>query len=196
MDCSISDFPVHHQLPELTQTHVHSNSKPLWQNQAIQEVPESHLDAPGITFRCCSVAQSRLNLQPHGLQGTRLPCSSLSPEVCSNSRPLSQWCHPIISYSATPFSFCLKSFQAPGSFLVSWLIASHSQSTEASARASVLPTNIQGWFPLGLTGLIFLQSKGLSRVFFSTKIWRHHFFVTEPSLWSNSHIHTWLQEKP
>ena len=107
--------------------------------------------------------------------------------------PLSQWCHPTISSSVTPFSSCLQSFPASGSFPMSWLFASSGQSTGVSA--SVLPINIQDWSPLGQTGLIPLLSKGLSRVFFNTTIWKHEFFGTQPSLWSNSHICTWLLEK-
>ena len=119
--------------------------------------------------------------------------SLLSPRVCSNSCPLSQWYYLTISSSATPFSFCLQSFPASGSFPISWLFASVGQSIGASAL--VLPVNIQDWFPLGLTGLISLQSKGLSRVFSSTTILKHQFFNVQPYLWSNSHIHTWLLEK-
>ena len=139
---------------------------------------------------CCgSVAKSCLTLcDPHGPQHTRLPCPSLSPGVCSNSCPLSQWCHPTISSSATFFSSCPQSFPA-GSFPMSQLFTSGDQSTGAWSSASVLPMNIQDWFSLGLTGLISLQSKGLSRVFSSTTVRRHQFFGTQPSLWSNSHIH-------
>ena len=136
------------------------------------------------------------SLQPHGLQYIRLPCPSPSPRVCSKSHPLSQWCHPTISSSVTPFSSCLQSFPASGSFPMSRLFISGGQSIGASASASVLPMNIQDWFPLGMTGLISLKSKGLSRVFSSTKIQKHQFFGTQPSLWSNSHIHTWLLENP
>ena len=107
------------------------------------------------------------SLRPHELQHTRLPCPSPSPGVCSNSCPLSQWCHPIISSSVTSFSSCPQSFPASGSFPMSLLFASGGQCTGGSASTSVLPMNIQGWFPLGLTGLILL-SKGLSRVFSST----------------------------
>ena len=89
------------------------------------------------------------SLWPHGLQHTRLPCPSLSPWVCSNSRPLSQWCHPIISSSVAPFSSCPQSFPESGSFPMSWLSASGGQSIGASTSASVLPRNTQGWFPLG-----------------------------------------------
>ena len=108
-------------------------------------------------------------LWPHGLQHTRLPCLSPSPRVCSNSCPSSRWCHPTISSSVVPFS-CAQSFPASGSFPMSWLFPSGSQSIGASASALVLPMNIQGWFPFGLNGLIFLQSKGLSRVFSSTTV--------------------------
>ena len=114
------------------------------------------------------------SLRPSGLQCARLPCPLASPGVCSNSRPLSPWCHPTISLFATPFSSCHQSFPALGSFPMNWLFALGGQSIEASASASVLPMNIQGWFPLELTGLIFLQSKGLSGVFSSTTIWKIH----------------------
>ena len=192
------------------------------------------------------------SLWPHELQHTRFPCPSLSPGVCSNSCPLSRWCHPTMSSSIVPFSsclqsfpasvqfshsvmadslqprelqhtsppcpsptpgvysnscpssrlfhptispsvipfFCLQSFPASGSFPMSQLFTSGCQSTGASASVSVLPMNIQDWFSLGLTGLISLQSKGLSRVFSNTKVQKHQFFGTQPSLWSNSHIHT------
>ena len=111
-------------------------------------------------------------LQPHGLQHARLPCPSLSPGICFNSCPLSWWCHPTISSSVTPFSSCLWSFPASRYFPVNKLFTSGGQSIGASTSASVLPMSIQGWFPLRLTGLISLQSKGLSRVFFSTTVWK------------------------
>ena len=114
------------------------------------------------------------SLWPHGLQHTRLPCPSLSPQICSNSCPLSWWCHLTFSSSAALFSFCLQSFLASGSFPVSWLFVSGSQSI--GALASIFPINIQGWFPLGLTGLISLQSKGLSRVISSTTVQKYQFF--------------------
>ena len=98
------------------------------------------------------------SLWPHGLQHSRLACPSPSPRACSNSSPLSQWCHPLISSSVVPFSFCLQSFPASGSFPVSQLFASGGQSIRASASSWILPINIQGWFPLGLTSWIFLQS--------------------------------------
>ena len=134
------------------------------------------------------------SLQPHELEHVRLSCPSLSPGVCSNSCPLRRWCHPIISTSDIPFFSCPKSFPASGPFQMSQLFTSSGQSTGASA--SVLPMNIQGWFTLGLTGLISLQSKRLSRVFSNTRVRKHQFFGTQPSLWSNSYISTWLQKKP
>ena len=109
--------------------------------------------------------------------------------MCQDSCPLSQWCYLTISSSATPFCFCLQSFLASGTFPVSRLFPSDGQSFGASASATVLPTNIQGWFPLGLTGLISLLSKGLSRVFSSTTVRKHQFFSAQPSLWSNSHLY-------
>ena len=130
MDCSAPGFPVHHQLPEFTQTHVHGVA------DAIQP---SH---------------------PH------------------------------------PFSSCLQSFPASGFLLTSWFFTSDGQSVGYSAPASVLPMNIQDWFPLGWTGWISSQSKGLLRVFSNTTVQKHQFFCAQPSLWSNSHIHTWLLEKP
>ena len=131
------------------------------------------------------------SLQFHRLQHSRLPRPSPSPRICSNSCPLSQWCHPTISSSVILFS----SFPASGSFPVTRLFASGGQSIGASASASVFLMNIQGWYPLELTGLIALQSKGLSKVFFNTTVQKHQFFGSQPSLWSNFHIHTWLLEK-
>ena len=118
---------------------------------------------------------------------TGLPCPSPSPRVCSNSCPLSQWCYPNISSSVAPFCSYLQSFPASRSFSVSCLSTSGGQSIGASAAASVLPVNIQDCFPLGLTGLIFLQSRGLSRVFSNTKIQKNQFVSVQSSLWSNSH---------
>ena len=124
-----------------------------------------------------SVAQSRLDsLWPHGLQHTRLPCLSPTPGAYSNSCPSSQWCYPIISSSVFPFSSCLQSFPVSGSFQISQLFSSGGQSIRVSASASVLPMNIQKWFPLGLTGWVSLQSKGLSRVFFNITVQKHQFF--------------------
>ena len=133
---------------------------------------------------------------PHGLQHVRLACPSPSPRVCPSSCPLHQWCHPTISSSAALFSFCLQSFPASESFPMSRLFPSGRQSIGASTSASVLPMSIQGWFPPKLTGLISLLSKGLSRVFSSTTVWKHQFFVALPSSWSSYHNPMWLLERP
>ena len=117
---------------------------------------------------CCSVMSD--SFWPHGLQHARLPCPLLSSKVCSNSCPLDCWCHPTTSSSVVPFSSCLQSFPTSGSFLMSWLFTSGGQNIGASASASVLPMNIQDWFPLGWTGWISLQSKGLSRAFSYTTV--------------------------
>ena len=151
------------------------------------------LSSPLALFGHYAVSSS---LWPHGLQNARLLCPPLSLRVCSNSCPLSWWCYLTISFSVTLFSFYLQSFPASGSFSMSWLFPSGGPSTAASASASVLPMNIQDWRPLGLTGLISLQFKGLSRVFSNTTVQKHQFFDTQPSLQSNSHICTWLLEKP
>ena len=126
------------------------------------------------------------SLWPHGLQNARLPCPSPSPGACSNSCLLNWWCHPTISSSVIPFSSCLHSFPASGSFQMSQFFTSRGQSIGVSASASVLPMNIQDWFPLGLTGWISLQSKGLSRVFSNTTGQKHilrrsAFFIIQPS---------------
>ena len=134
------------------------------------------------------------SLPPHGLQHARPPCPSPTPRVYSNSCPLSRWCHPTISSSVIPFSSRLQSFPASRSFPMNEFFASGGQRIGASASASVLPMTIQEWVPLGLTGLISVPSKGLSRVFSNTTVQKHQFFHTQLSLWSNSHIHTWLQE--
>ena len=136
----------------------------------------------------CSVTSDPL--QPHALQHTRLPCPSPSPEVCPSSCPLHQWCHPTTSSSDILLSFCLQSFPASGSFIVSQLFTAGDQNTGASGSASVLPVSIRGWFPLRSTSLISLQSKGLLRVFFSTTVWRHQLFGTLPSLKPGSHNRT------
>ena len=132
-----------------------------------------------VQFSCSVMSDS---LQPHGLQHARLPCPSPTPGVYSNSCPLSRWCHPIISSSVIPFSSCHQSFPASGSFQMNQLFASGSQSIGASASASVLPMNIQDWFPLGWTVWISLLSKGLSRVFPNTTFQKHQFFSIQPSL--------------
>ena len=137
-----------------------------------------------LLFSCSVVSNS---LRHHEQQHARLPCPPLSLRVCSNSCPLSHWWYPTISSSVAPFSSCPQSFPALGFSPVSCLFASGIQSIGLRASASVFPVNIQGWYPLGLTGLISLLSKGLSRVFSSTTVRKHQFFGAQPSLWSNSH---------
>ena len=134
-------------------------------------------------------------LQPHELQHARPPCPLPALRAYPNSRPLSQWCHPTISSSVIPFSSCLQTFPASGSFQMSQLFASDGQSIGVSASTSVLPMNTQDWSPLGCTGWISLQSKGLSRVFSNTTVQKHQFFCAQLSSQSNSHIHTWPLEK-
>ena len=124
------------------------------------------------------------SLWPHGLQYTRLPCPSPTPGACSNSCPSRWWCYPTISSSVVPFSFHLQSFPASGFFPLSQFFQSVDQSIGASASASVLPMNIQDWFPLKLTGWISLQSKGHSRVFSNTTVQKHQFFCTQ-------HFYSW-----
>ena len=130
------------------------------------------------------------SLQPHEPQHTRFPCPSPTPGACSNSWSLSWWCHPTISSSVISFFSCFQSFPASGSFLMSWLFTSGGPTIGASVSTSVLPMNIQGWFPLELTGLISLHSKGLSRVFSNTTVQKHQFFslLYGPTLTS---VHDW-----
>ena len=135
---------------------------------------------PSVQFS--SVAQLCPTLQPHGLQHARLPCPSSTPRVYSNSCPLSRWCHPTISSSVVPFSSRLQSFPASGSFQMSQFFTSGGQCIGVSASTSFLPMNIRDWFPLGWTGWISLQSKGLSRVFSNTTVQKHQFFSTQLSL--------------
>ena len=148
------------------------------------------------SFQFSSVAQSCPTLRPHESQHARPPCLSPTPRVHSNSRPSSRWCHPAISSSVIPFSSCLQSFPASGSFQMSQFFASGGQSIGVSASTSVLPMNTQDWSALGWTGWISLQSKGLSRVFTNTTLQKRQFFSAQLSLQSNSHIHTWLLEEP
>ena len=131
------------------------------------------------------------SLRPWELQHSRLPCPSPSPGVYLNTYPLNQWWHPTISSSVTPFSSCLQSCQSSESFPMSRLFISGGQSIGTSASSSVLPMNVQGWFPLGLTGLISLLSKGLWRVFSSTTVRKHHFFGSKPSLFITLMIIQW-----
>ena len=136
------------------------------------------------------------SLQPHESQHARPRCPSPTPGVHPNSCPLSRWCHPAISSSVVPFSSCPQSLPASGSFPVSQFFTSGGQRIGVSASASVLPMNIQDWSPLGWTGWISLQSKGLSKVFSNTTVQKHQFFGAQLSSQSNSHIHTWPLEKP
>ena len=202
MNRSMPGLPVHHQLPEFTQTHVH------WVSDAIQP---SHLlsspspPAPNLSqhqglFKWVSSSHHRgqsigASVQfshsvvsdfsrPHESQHTRPPCPSPTPRVHPNSCALSQWCHPAISSSVVPFPSCPQSLPASESFTMSQLFAWGGQSTGVSASASVLPMNTQDWSPLGWTGWISFQSKGLSRVFSSTTIWKHRhsaFFMVQLS---------------
>ena len=154
-----------------------------WGHRVRHDWMTKHRPAQSVQFSCSVVSDS---LWPHGLQPARLPCPSPTPGACSNSCPLSQWCHLTISSSVIPFSSCLQSSPASGSFQS--VSSSHQvQGIEASASASVLPVDIQDWFPLGWTGLISLQSKVLSRVFSKTTAQKHQFFSAQLSLWSNSH---------
>ena len=136
------------------------------------------------------------SLRPHESQHATPPCPTPTPGVHSDSRPLSQWCHPAISSSVIPFSSCAKSLPASKSSPVSQLFTWGGQSTGVSALASFLPKKSQGWSPSERTGWISLQSKGLSRVFYNTTVQKHQFFGAQPSSQSNSHIHTWPLEKP
>ena len=205
MDCSTPGFPVHHQLPEFTQTHIHqvddaiqpfhplsSHSPPafnLSQHQGLLKwVPllstwNYHNIVNWLYSIIKSVQFSRSvmpnSLWPHWLQHARLPCPSPIPRTCLNSCPLSQWHPPTISSSVITFSSCLQSWPASESFPVSQFFASGGQRIETSASASVLAMNIQDWFPLVLTGLISWQSKGLSRVFSNTTVQKLQFFGTQ-----------------
>ena len=163
--------------------------------------PKYNLKTPIILYsHCLSVQFSHsvvsYSLRPHELQHARPPCPSPNPGVHPNPCPSSQWCHTTISSSVIPFSSCPQSFPASGSFPMSQLFPSGGQSIGVSASTSVLPMNTQDWFPLGWTGWLSLQSKGLSRVFSNTTVQKHQFFGAQLSSQSNSHIHTWPLEKP
>ena len=142
-----------------------------------------------------SVTQSCPNLRPHELQHTRPPCPSPAPRIHRNPCPSSQWCHPTISSSVIPFSSCLQSFPASGSFQMSQHLLG-GQSIGVSASTSVLLMNTQEWSPLGWTGWTSLQFKGLSSVFSNTTVQKHQFYGAQLSSQSNSHIHIWPLEKP
>ena len=157
------------------------------------------MDLPGQDTGVGSVQFSRSvmsgSLQPHEPQHARPPCPSPTTRVHPNPCSLSQWCHPTISSSGVPFSSCPQSFPASGASQMNQLFTSGGQSIGVSASTSVLPMNTQDWSPLGCTGWISLQSKGLSRVFSNTTVQKHQFFGAQPSSQSNSHIHTWLLKK-
>ena len=146
-----------------------------------------------VQFTCSVMSNS---LWPHEPQHARPPCPSPTPGVYPNSCSLSQWCHPTISSSVVPFSSYPQSFPASGSFQMGQLFTSGGQNIGVSASTSVLSMNTQDWSPLRWTGWIFLQSKGLSRVFSNTTVQKHQFFGAQLSSQSNSHIHTWPLEKP
>ena len=152
----------------------------------------------GIQFSSVQFSRSVVSdsLWPHASQHPRPPCPSPSLGVYPNSCPLSQWCHPAISSSVIPFSSCPQSLPASGSFPMSQLFAWGGQSIRISASASVPPVNTQDWSPLGWTSWISLQSKGFSSIFSNTTVQKHQFFSAQLSSQSNSHIHTWLLEKP
>ena len=138
------------------------------------------------TMSFSSVTQSCLTLWPHEQQHSRPPCPSPTAGAYPNPCPFSLWCHPTISSSVIPLSFCLLSFPASDSLLMSQLFASGGQSIGASTSASVLPMNIQDWFPLGWNGWISLQSKGLLRVFFNTTVQKHQFFGAQSFLYGTT----------
>ena len=150
------------------------------------------MDPSSVQFSCSVMSDS---LRPHESQHARPPCPSPTPGVHSDSCPSSQWCHPTLLSSVIPFSSCPQFFPASESFPMSQLFAWGGQSIGVSASASVLSKNTQDWSPLGWTGWISLQSKGLSRVFSSTKVQKHQFFSAQLSSQSNFHIHTWPLEK-
>ena len=162
----------------LEKVSFHSNPKER-QYQTMFKLSHNCTHLSSVQFSCSVMSNS---LKPHGLQHARPPCPSPTPRICSNTCPLSQWCHPTISSSIVPFSSPLRSFPASGSFQMSQLFASGGQSIGVSASTSVLPMNIQGWFPLGWTDWISLQSKGLSRVFSNTTVQKHQFFGAPYSL--------------
>ena len=172
--------------------------KPVAHDLQVDSLSLSYQGSPGrllssVQFSCSVVSNFLLLHEP---QHTRPPCPSPTPRVYPNPCPSGQWCHPAISSSVIPFSSCPQFLPASGSFPVSQLFTSRGQSTGVSASASVLPMSTQDWSPLGWTGWISLQSKGLSRVFCNTTVQKHQLSGPQLSLESNSHIHTWPLEKP
>ena len=163
------------------------------ENMTINLNSNRNKKAYSVQFGCSVMSDS---LRPHESQHTRPPCPLPTPRVHSDSRPSSQWCHPAISSSVVPFSSCPQSLPASESFPVSQIFAWGGQSNGVSALASFLPKKSQGWSPSEWTGWISLQSKGLSRAFSNTTVQKYQFLGAQPSSQSNSHIHTWPQEKP
>ena len=166
--------------------------------EEIQMTKKTHEEMLNITNYSVQFSHSVVSdsLRPHESQQARPPCPSPTPRVYSNPCPSSRWYHPAISSSVIPFSSCPQPLPVSGSFPMSQLFAWGGQSTGVSASASVLPMNTQDWSPLGWTGWISLQAKGLSRVFSNTTVRKHQFFGAQLSSLSNSHIHTWPLEKP
>ena len=162
-------------------------------SQCLKSLREGILSFTSVQFSRSFVSHS---LRPRESQHARPPSPSPTPGVHPNSCPLSGWCHPAISPSVVPYSSCPQSLPASGSFPMSQLFTSGGQSIGVSASASVLPMNTQDWSPLGWTGWISLQPKGLLRVFSNTTVQKHQLFGAQLSSQSNSHIHTWLLEKP
>ena len=184
---------------DLSNQGIKSGSSALLADSLPSELPgksslvtQANIHTYSVQFSCSAMSDS---LPAHGLQHAWLPCPSSTPRTYSNSCPSHWWCHPTISPSVIPFSH-LQSFQASGVLPVTQFFSSGGQSIGVSASASILPMNSQEWFRLGLTGWISLLSKGLSRVFSNTMVQKHQFLATQLSLYSNSHIHTWLLEKP
>ena len=175
------------------------NGKPLqylagkFHGQKSLLTTHTHVHFSSVQFSHSVVSDS---LWPHESQHARPSCPSPTPRVHSNSHPSSRWCHPAISPSVVPFSSCPQSLPASESFPMSQLFAWGGQSSGFSALASLLPKNTQDWSPSEWTGWISLQSKGLSRVFSNTTVQKHQFFSAQLSSQSNSHIHTWLLDKP
>ena len=170
-----------------------------WDHREPQSCWRSISITNSICYGVCSIQFSRSvmsdSLQPHGLLHARPPCPSATPEACSNSCLSSQWCYPPTSSSVILFFSCLQSFPATGSFLMSLFLTRVGQSILASGSDSVLPMNIQDWFPLALTVWSSFQSKGRSSVLSNTTVQNHQFFIAHNSLSCNYHIHTWQLEK-
>ena len=167
------------------------SAREIWE-QIMRVVCYSHENWFSVQFSHSVVSDC---LWPHDPQHVRLPYPSPTPGVHPNPCPSSRWCHPTISSSVVPFSSCPQSFPASGSLPESHFFAPGDQSIGVSASASVFPMNTQDWSPLGWTGWISWQSKGLSRVFSNTTVQKHQFFVPQLSSQSNCHIHTWPLEK-